>query len=106
MVKQYDIYWVNLDPTLGSEIKKSRPCIIISPNFSNKILNTVLVAPITSALRNFPMRIEITLKGKRGQVALDQIRCIDKLRLGNKMDSLNKRSIKELKAILSEYLIE
>ncbi|MAB56383.1 MAG: growth inhibitor PemK [Aequorivita sp.] len=106
MVKQYDIYWVNLDPTLGSEIKKSRPCVIISPNFSNKILNTVLVATITSTLRNFPMRIEITLKGKRGQVALDQIRCIDKLRLGNNMDSLNKRSIKELKAILSEYLIE
>ncbi len=106
MVKQYDIYWANLDPTLGSEIKKSRPCVIISPNFSNKILNTVLVAPITSTLRNFPMRIEITLKGKRGQIALDQIRCIDKLRLGNKMDSLNKRSIKELKAILSEYLIE
>ncbi|HBL79090.1 MAG TPA: growth inhibitor PemK, partial [Aequorivita sp.] len=66
MVKQYDIYWANLDPTLGSEIKKSRPCVIISPNFSNKILNTVLVAPITSTLRNFPMRIEITLKGKRG----------------------------------------
>ncbi|MEM0517409.1 type II toxin-antitoxin system PemK/MazF family toxin [Aequorivita flava] len=106
MVKQYDIYWVNLDPTVGSEIKKTRPCLIISPDFSNKILNTLFVAPITSTLRNFPMRIEIILKGKRGQVALDQIRCIDKLRLGNKMDSLNKRSIKELKTILSEYLIE
>ncbi|MBK5213158.1 MAG: type II toxin-antitoxin system PemK/MazF family toxin [Flavobacteriaceae bacterium] len=106
MVKQYDIYWVNLDPTVGSEIQKTRPCLVISPNFSNKILNTLLVAPITSTLRKFPMRIQIDLQGKTGQVALDQIRCVDKSRLLKKMDSLDKESVTNLKEILSEYLVE
>src|SRR5690554_3015910 len=106
MVKQYAIYWVNLDPTVGSEIKKTRPCVVISPSFSNKILNTLLVAPITSTIRNFPMRIQIELKGKIGQVALDQIRCIDKSRILGKLGHLDKKSITEFKKILSEYLIE
>jgi|SRR5690606_2367997 len=106
MVKQYDIYWVNLDPTVGSEIKKTRPCIIITPSFSNKILNTILVAPITSTIRNFPMRVSITLKNKNGQIALDQIRCVDKRRLFDKIESLDQKSIQKLKSILSEYLIE
>lgn len=106
MVKQYDIYWVNLDPTLGSEIKKTRPCVIITPNFSNKILNTILIAPITSTIRNFPMRVSITLKNKTGQIALDQIRCVDKGRLFDKIETLDQKSIQKLKAILSEYLIE
>lgn len=106
MVKQYDIYWVNLDPTIGSEIKKSRPCIIISPNVSNKLLNTVLIAPITSAIRNFPMRLEITLKNKSGQIALDQIRCIDKSRILSKIESLKKEEVIRLKALISEYLVE
>tara|TARA_R110000772_G_scaffold197005_1_gene307760 strand:- start:172 stop:492 length:321 start_codon:yes stop_codon:yes gene_type:complete len=106
MVKQYDIYWVNLDPTVGSEIKKTRPYLIISPSFSNKLLNTVLVAPITSTIRNFPMRVSITLKNKAGQIASDQIRCIDKVRLIDKIDTLDKESIQKFKLILSEYLIE
>ncbi len=106
MVKQYDIYWINLDPNVGSEIQKTRPCLVISPNFSNKILNTLLVAPITSATRNFPMRVSITLKNKKGQVALDQIQCVDKSRLFDKIEALNKESIKKFKSILSEYLIE
>lgn len=106
MVKQYDIYWVDLDPTVGSEIRKTRPCVIISPDFSNKILNTLLIAPITSSFRNFPMRIQIELKGKTGQVALDQIRCVDKSRLFEKIESLKKQSITEFKKILSEYLVE
>ena len=106
MVKQYDIHWVNLDPTVGSEIKKTRPCLIISPNFSNKILNTLLVAPITSAIRNFPMRTPVNINGKNGQVALDQIRCVDKSRVLKKMDSLDTKSIIKLKAVLSEYLVE
>jgi len=106
MVKQYDIYWVNLDPNVGSEIKKTRPCIVISPNVSNNLLNTLLIAPITSTLRNFPMRLNIELKGKTGQIALDQICCIDQIRLLGKMDSLEKISISKLKSILSEYLIE
>ena len=106
MVKQYDIYWVNLDPTVGSEIKKTRPCLVIFLNFSNKILNTILVAPITSAVRNFPMRLSITLKNKPAQVALDQIRCVDTGRLFDKMTSLDQKSVQKLKSLLSEYLVE
>lgn len=88
--KQYEIYWVSLDPTQGREIKKTRPCLIISPIESNDHLQTVLIAPITSTIRNFPMRMNIIVKGEKGQVAIDQIRYIDKTRLGQKMDQLRK----------------
>ena len=106
MVKQYDIYWIKLDTTIGSEINKIRPGVIISPDESNKHLNTVIIAPITATLKNFPMRVEIILNDKSGQVALDQIRSIDKSRLLNKMGSLKQLEIENLKNILREYLIE
>ncbi len=106
MVMQYDIYWVSLDPTLGSEIKKTRPCLVISPDEANKHLNTVLIAPITSTLRKFPMRMDIVLKKKKGQIALDQIRCIDKLQLSNKIVALDKTEIKKLRLLLKEFLID
>lgn len=106
MVKQYQVYWVGLDPTVGSEINKTRPAIVISPDESNKYLNTVLVAPLTSSLRNFPMRVNIILKDQKGQVALDQIRCVDKSRLFQLVGMLSKKEIKELKNILKMYLID
>lgn len=106
MVKQYEIYWVSLDPTRGSEIKKTRPCLVISPNVANKHLNTVLIAPITSTIRRFPMRMDTVLNKKKGQIALDQIRCIDKSRLSNKMAALDKSEIKNLRLILKEFLID
>ncbi|WP_294821107.1 type II toxin-antitoxin system PemK/MazF family toxin [uncultured Flavobacterium sp.] len=106
MVKQYEIYWVVLDPTLGSEINKIRPCLVISPDDSNKHLNTVLIAPITSTIRNFPMRLNITLEGKAGQIALDQLRCIDKLRIKNKVDVLSKTNIQRVKSLIKEYIID
>jgi len=106
MVKQYDIYWINLDPTRGSEINKTRPCLVVSPGVSNKHLNTVLIAPITSSVRKFPMRMDLILQGKKGQVALDQIRCVDKSRLSNLITGLGKNKIAELKSILKEYLID
>ncbi len=106
MVNQYDVYWIILDPTIGSEINKTRPCLVISPNESNKYLNTLLIAPITSTIRNFPMRINITLEGKNGQIALDQIRCIDKERLKNKIDTLSKSKIQSVKNHLKNYLID
>ena len=106
MVKQYDIFWTILDPTQGSEINKTRPCVIISPNISNKHLNTVLIAPITSTIRNLPMRINVLIKGKQGQVCFDQIRCIDKIRLPNKITALKRNEIETLKEVLKEYLID
>jgi len=106
MVKQYEIYWVSLDPTLGREINTTRPYLVISPDEANKYLSTVLIAPITSTLRKFPMRMDIVLKRKKGQIALDQIWCIDKLRLSNKMAALDKTEIKKLRLLLKEFLID
>lgn len=106
MVGQYEVYWVNLDPTIGSEINKIRPCVVISPNVSNKLLNTVLVAPLTSVLRDLPMRLPVKLDNKKGNICLDQIRCVDKKRLHKKMDKLAQKDIDALKLLLTEYLID
>lgn len=106
MVNQYEIYWVNLDPTVGSEINKTRPGLVISPNTSNKFLNTILIAPLTSTIRKFPMRVNVVVGDKKGQVALDQIRCVDKSRLSKKLGKLSSREEKKLKQVLQEYLID
>lgn len=106
MVNQYEIYWVSLDPTIGSEIKKTRPCLIISPNVSNNYLNTVLIAPLTSTIRKFPMRMAVVIENKKGQIAFDQIRCIDKKRIGSKIAGLKRTDQNIVKNILKEYLID
>lgn len=106
MVNQYDIYWVTLDPTLGSEINKVRPGVVISPNESNKSLDTILIAPITSKIRNYPMRMNINLEEKNGQICLDQMRCLDKIRLKNRISSLTNLEKNNLKKILKIYLID
>lgn len=91
MVKQYQIYFVNLDPTIGAEVKKVRPCVVVSPDEINSLLKTIIVAPITSTLKSYPTRIDILLKGRRGQIMIDQIRTIDKSRLLNQVAFLNER---------------
>ncbi len=96
-MRRYDVFLVNLDPTVGHEIKKSRPCIIISPD-EMILLKTVLISPMTTKIRNFPFRVNINFKGKKGQAALDQIRCIDKTRLIKKLgviDSIEQEEISE-----------
>lgn len=89
VIKRFEIYWVNLDPTVGREMKKARPAAIISPNEVNNALGTVLVAPITSSKRSFPTRIIFELKGKENYLALDQIRAVDRNRLGKKISVLD-----------------
>ena len=106
MVKQYEIYWVNLDPTIGSEINKTRPAVVLTPDDSNTHLNTVLIAPLTSTVRKFPMRIDAILDGRKGQVALDQIRCVDKTRLLNRAGKLSASEVRQLKKVLKEYLVD
>lgn len=106
MVKQYEIYWVGPDPTIGSEINKTRPAVVLSPDELNKHLNTVLVAPLTSTIRNFPMRVNILLNDQKGQVALDQIRSVDKSRLLGLLGILSKKEVRELKNILKIYLLD
>ena len=80
-IEQYTIYWVTLDPTQGSEIAKTRPCMVVSPNELNYYLNTVVIVPITSTLRNYPFRMPCEVAGKKGELAIDQIRTVDKTRL-------------------------
>ncbi len=81
LINQYEIVLVNLDPTIGSEIKKTRPCVVISPNEMNKFLNTIVIAPITSTSKSYPTRIEISGKHTKGWVVIDQIRTVDRKRI-------------------------
>lgn len=80
-MKRGEVYWVNLDPTVGSEVKKCRPAVILSPDEMNRSLPVVIVAPITSSKKPWPTRVDVTLSGKAGQIMLDQIRTVDKSRL-------------------------
>jgi mRNA interferase MazF len=105
MVERYGIYWINLDPTVGREMKKIRPCIVLSPNEANRHMSTVVIAPITSTIRPYPMRLSLTLKGKKGQIACDQLRCVDFQRLGSKLHQLPLPQQKKLREVLSEYLV-
>lgn len=102
MVKRFEIYFVEFDPTKGSEINKTRPGVILSPDEMNDALNTVIIAPLTSTLKNYPSRVNCTIKNKQGQVALDQLRCVDKSRLKNKLSKLSEKEQFELLEILQK----
>ncbi len=99
---RYEVCLINLDPTIGSEIKKTRPCVIISPNEMNRNISTLIVAPLTSTKRNYPTRINCRVQGKQGQIVLDQIRTIDKKRIVKKIDVINKRTQLKLHKIFIE----
>ena len=105
-LKQYQIILVNLDPTIGSEIKKTRPCVIISPDEMNKYLRTIVVAPMTTTSRKYPTRIEVKHDKKIGWIVIDQIRTIDKQRIIKVLSKLSKQEIKELKSVLKETFVD
>jgi mRNA interferase MazF len=105
-INQYEIYWVNLDPTIGKEMKKTRPCVILSPNDMNKFIGTVIIAPLTTTIRSYPSRVKYTLNGKASMIAIDQIKTIDKLRLQNKIGSLDARTISLAKQVIEEMLVK
>jgi len=98
MVERGEVYLVNLEPTVGSEVRKTRPCVIVSPDEMNQSIRTIVIAPMTSKQKNYKSRVALRFDGKQGQVMLDQIRTIDKKRLITKLGTL---SVKELKSILS-----
>ena len=100
VVNRFDVYLINLDPTVGSEIQKTRPCLIISPDEMNKYIRTVIVAPLTSAGKDYPTRVSCKFKKKRGQIVLDQIRTIDKERLIKKLDSIDPETQLEVISVL------
>ncbi len=101
-IKRFQVYLVNLDPTIGHEIKKTRPCLVISPNEMNKHIGTVIVAPMTTKGRNYPTRIKCSFQEKRGQVVLDQIRTVDKRRLVKKLGTINSKAQNSVLSILQE----
>ena len=105
-ITQYQIILANLDPTIGSEIKKTRPCVVISPNEMNKYLQTIVIAPMTTSSKNYPTRVEIKHENKIGWIVLDQIRTIDKQRIIKDLGKLSKPEIKEVKAILKETYVD
>ena len=105
-VKQYQIVIVNLDPTIGSEIKKARPCVVISPNEINKHLNTIIIAPVTSQSKNYPTRVEIEVRENQNWVVIDQIRTIDKRRIVKTGGDLNRDEINRVKEVIKEALVD
>jgi mRNA interferase MazF len=104
VVFKNEIWLTSLDPTIGREINKARPCVILSPDVLNKYSSTVTVAPLTSTLKKYPTRIDCNANGKKGQIVIDQIRCIDKSRLIKKISSINEvTSEKVYKTILAYF---
>jgi mRNA interferase MazF len=105
-VNQYDIVLVNLDPTIGSEIKKTRPCVVISPNEMNNFLSTIIIAPMTMTQRRYPTRVKIKHDNKTGFIALDQIRTIDRKRIIKKFNPLKPKEALKVKLVLKEMLVD
>ena len=101
-IKRFQVHLVNLDPTIGHEIKKTHPCLVISPNEMNRHIGTVIVAPMTTKGRNYPTRIQCSFQGKKGQVVLDQIRTVDKRRLVKKLGKINPKAQNSVLNILQE----
>jgi mRNA interferase MazF len=105
-LKQYQIVLVNLDPTIGSEMKKTRPCVILSPNEMNKFLNTIVLAPMTSSSKPYPTRVSVTHNQTKGWIVLDQIRTVDRQRIIKVFGDLNVKEISRVKDILKETYVD
>jgi mRNA interferase MazF len=102
LVKRFEVYLVSLDPTVGSEIQKTRPCVIISPDEMNRHIQTLIVAPMTTKGKKYPTRVECEFDGKQGQIVLDQIRTVDKTRLVRKLGELFEEIQEEALRVLAE----
>ena len=106
VVKRFEVYLVNLDPTLGRENQKTRPCLIISPDEMNDHISTVIVAPMTTKGKDYPTRVKCQFEGKKGQIVLDQIRTVDKIRLVKKLGKISASTRKEVLVILLDMFAE
>ncbi len=104
-IEQYQIVIVNLDPSVGSEIKKTRPCAVISPNEMNKFLRTVVVAPLTTSIKAYPTRVKVKYQKKEGRIAVDQIRTIDKSRVVKVSDMLSRSEIENVKQTINRTFV-
>lgn len=106
VIKRFEVYLVNLDPTVGSEIQKSRPCLIISPDEMNAHIATVIVAPMTTQGRDYPTRVACQFQGKDGQIVLDQIRTVDKARLVKRLGLVDPNIQNQVLGTLAEMFAE
>lgn len=105
-IVQYDIVLVNLDPTIGSVMKKTRPCVILSPDEMNRHLQTIVVAPMTSHSKPYPTRVEVKHKLTKGWIAIDQIRTIDRRRIVKRFESLSEKEIEYVKNVLRKTFVD
>lgn len=103
---QYDVYLINLDPTVGHEIRKTRPCLIISPDEMNDNLQTVTVAPMTTRSHDYPTRVRVDFQNKTGWIVLDQIRTVDRGRLTKRLGAIDKRTVQKVKSVIKEMLVD
>ena len=106
VISRFEVYLVNLDPTVGHEIKKMRPCLIVSPDEMNHHIHTVIVAPLTTKGKSYPTRIPCRFRGKPGQIVLDQIRTVDSVRLARKLGKIDAKTASEVLSVLQEMFSE
>lgn len=106
VIKRFDVFLVTLDPTVGSKIQKTRPCVVISPDEMNRFIQTVIVAPMTTKGRTYPTRMECRFKGKRGFVVLDQIRTVDKTRLVRRLGRIDNQTRSAVLSVLQEMFTD
>lgn len=105
-INQYDIVLVNLDPTMGSEMKKTRPCVVLSPNEMNKYLQTIVVAPMTTSSKPYPTRVEIKHNQTKGWIAIDQIRTVDRGRIVKRYETLTTKEVVKVKSVIKETFLD
>lgn len=106
VIRQYEVYLISLDPTIGHEIKKARPCVIISPDEMNKNIFTVIIAPMTTQSRFYPTRIPLKFAGKEAWIVLDQLSTVDRKRLIEKLGEIDQKTINQVKSIIKEMLVQ
>jgi mRNA interferase MazF len=106
VISRFEVHLVNLDPTIGHEIKKTRPCVVISPDEMNHHIRTVIVAPMTTTGRSYPTRIPCRFQGKSGQIVLDQLRTVDSVRLVKKLGRISRKTALEVLVVLQEMFAQ
>jgi len=106
VIKQYEIILVNLNPTVGSEIRKIRPCVVVSPVELNRNLTTLVIAPMTTTIRHYPTRVKVFFEGKEGHIAIDQIRTIDSKRVIKSLGELSTTEKKNVKKVIRQTFVD
>jgi mRNA interferase MazF len=105
-IRQYEVVLLNLEPTIGSEMKKTRPCVVLSPNEMNNYLQTIVIAPLTSSSKPYPTRIEITQEVIKGWIVIDQIRTVDRIRIIKSLGYLTEKEIDNVKNVIKETYVD